>query len=273
MTTREIVRRKSTRTFMKKNLSSSHQEQIKAYLNLPENLIGPNKTVLRVEFIHTDGSTGSGKIGTYGFIKDPRAFIVIICNKTHEALIDCGYVFERFILFLESLDIGSCWVAGTFKRKQLNYISHLKDDEFIPAVIPIGYKREKPTWNDKTIRKISKFDQRKNFDTLFFSKDFDTPITDKETRELLQYVRLAPSATNKQPWRVVMENQVAHFFIEHAPGYGENSKLSFDVQLVDMGIALSHYEIAKGNVTFALLNPEIPTPKDTFDYVMSIIPN
>ncbi|HSL95359.1 MAG TPA: nitroreductase family protein, partial [Thermoleophilia bacterium] len=72
----------------------------------------------------------------------------------------------------------------------------------------------------------------------------------------LEAVRMGPSATNKQPWRIVRGGAVGdagggrdwHFLLRRTRGYGKGS-LAFkalriaDLQRVDMGIALCHFEL------------------------------
>jgi len=89
-------------------------------------------------------------------------------------------------------------------------------------------------------------DNRKPFDELFFSKTFQGQLNEKEKETFgffLEMVRLAPSASNKQPWRVVVDNKVLHFFLKRTPNYNKNM-LHADLQRVDMGIAISHVELA-----------------------------
>ena len=54
-------------------------------------------------------------------------------------------------------------------------------------------------------------------------------------------VRLAPSAVNKQPWRVVVADNTAHFYLRRSKKFSGESKL--DMQMTDMGIALCHFEL------------------------------
>ena len=54
-------------------------------------------------------------------------------------------------------------------------------------------------------------------------------------------VQLAPSATNKQPWRLVVEENKVHFYEEKTKGYANES--TGDIQKVDLGIALYHFEV------------------------------
>lgn len=55
--------------------------------------------------------------------------------------------------------------------------------------------------------------------------------------------RLAPSAVNKQPWRIVVADNKAHFYLKRSKGFGHEGKL--DMQMIDMGIALCHFALTE----------------------------
>lgn len=58
-------------------------------------------------------------------------------------------------------------------------------------------------------------------------------------------VRLAPSASNKQPWRIVKETgrDVFHSYLKENPIY--NRILGeIKIQNLDLGIAMCHFELA-----------------------------
>ncbi len=59
-------------------------------------------------------------------------------------------------------------------------------------------------------------------------------------------VRIAPSGMNLQPWRVLLRDQSFHFFLERNKGIiGMGFKtLLLDLQLVDIGIAVCHFELS-----------------------------
>ena len=65
---------------------------------------------------------------------------------------------------------------------------------------------------------------------------------------MLEVVRWAPSASNKQPWRVVRGRKRWHFYLARTKGYGKGLLTSLvklaDLQRVDMGIAMCHFELA-----------------------------
>jgi len=95
------------------------------------------------------------------------------------------------------------------------------------------------------MRKAIKADSRAPFETLFFDGGFGVPLTQAKAGALampLEMVRWAPSAVNKQPWRVVVDEKGAHFYLKHAKGFVSTSV--GDMQKIDMGIALCHFALA-----------------------------
>ena len=84
-------------------------------------------------------------------------------------------------------------------------------------------------------------------------------------------VRLGPSASNKQPWRIVKIDSFYHFYEYKEPGY--SNMFSYDIQKIDMGIAAAHFHLAmmeKGRRVKIILNgdPNIKVPKN-IEYVFS----
>ncbi|MEW5817521.1 MAG: nitroreductase family protein, partial [Spirochaetota bacterium] len=61
----------------------------------------------------------------------------------------------------------------------------------------------------------------------------------------LECVRLSPSASNNQPWRVFKEKDrnTFHFYLKRTKGY---DKVNSEIQLqeIDMGIAMAHFELS-----------------------------
>ena len=125
-------------------------------------------------------------------------FLVAICKNTQDWMLDCGYVFEKLVLFLEDLGLGTCWLGGTFNREELSLDEKVDDEYFIPIISPVGYEANKMPFKEKIIRKSISADNKKAFDKLFFNNDFNSQIDNETIREHLEMVRLAPSASNKQ---------------------------------------------------------------------------
>lgn len=261
--------RKSVRNYTDKALSEEHEAKLLQFINDESKLIGPFGNSIRIVYKKLANQSNREKIGTYGFVKNAPAFLICICKNDEESLLDLGFVFENLILFLRTYGIGTCWLGGTFKRKKLELEHQFSDGEFIPIISPLGYGAEKLHLVEKLVRKGAKANTRLDFNHLFFNSDFNTSISDPLNRELLEYVRLAPSASNKQPWRIILgDNKTAHFFIERTPKYG--SSLSYDIQMVDIGIALSHFVAAYGKQEVFKENPNIKLPNEFCTYVLSI---
>ena len=73
-----------------------------------------------------------------------------------------------------------------------------------------------------------------------FDGSFYKPLTEESAGEFFQVfemIRWAPSAVNKQPWRVVMNGNEFHFYEKNTRGYVNDG---WDLQKIDMGIALCH---------------------------------
>jgi hypothetical protein len=87
---------------------------------------------------------------------------------------------------------------------------------------------------------------------------------------------MAPSASNKQPWRVVRRGGDWHFYLQRTKGYGKGSALFAvlrlaDLQRVDLGIALCHFELAARELgltgEWVLGEPEIGSLAQGVEYV------
>ena len=49
---------------------------------------------------------------------------------------------------------------------------------------------------------------------------------------------------NRQPWRVLIRDGKVHFFLKRDVSEGSGSDDKPDMQMVDMGIALCHFQLA-----------------------------
>lgn len=256
-----IKNRVSVRTYDNSEVSESVIEQVKDYITQVDN---PFR--VPIEFQILDGK----KHGLNSpVIIGADTYVAAKYKKAYpNAEIAFGYAFEKFILFATSLGLGTVWLAATIDRKVFEKAIELKEDEVMPAVSPIGYALEKRSVRETLMRKVMKSDDRLSFERLFFKGYFQRSLKESEAGQLLlplQMLRLSPSATNKQPWRVVISESRVHFYEEKTKGYAK--KNTGDIQKVDLGIAICHFEIAaneqglKGNIIQN--DPGITIPDNT----------
>ncbi|PAT02456.1 hypothetical protein CI105_00360 [Candidatus Izimaplasma bacterium ZiA1] len=269
-----ILNRSSTRTYKNEMLKKNEIDLILEILKNGSSIAGPFNHKTEFTFSLNQNQEGeSKKIGTYGFIKSAPAFIGGVCINNKESIIDFGFCFERVILDLTNKGFGTCWLGGTFKRK--DYRSSLKNQEIIPALSPVGFRSEQSSIIEKLVRRSAKSNSRKTQKDLF--KDYETlssaiALDMKQFNVLRDVVQAGPSASNKQPWRVYFEDEAIHFYLERTPKY-VGAKLGYDIQLLDIGIAISHASIALDSLNVEYSYQTINRPKEipNNEYIVSII--
>jgi hypothetical protein len=238
-----IKNRTSQRTYDGLPLDVAKKTAIQTVLQNPAS--GPFGGKVRLSLLEQDTPVNKPqKLGTYGIIKGTNSFLVGAVKKSDRALEDFGFVFESIILKATDLDLGTCWLGGSFKRSAFAAAINMQPDEIIPAVSPIGNTKKKRSLRDRTIRLLASSKERKSWSELFYEEEFSNPLPEDSAGSyatVLEMVRLAPSASNKQPWRILHADGCYHLFLKRTKGYG--GMLAVDIQRVDMGIAMCHFEL------------------------------
>lgn len=230
-----IKNRRSVRTFEDKKIEDPLKENISLFLADLE-----KEYASKYKFPLIDISL-NGKVGTYGVIKGANSYIGGVMLEGGN-LVELGYLFEKIIIYLTTVDIGTCWLGGTFKRGEFIDAMGLKEDEKLLVVTPIGYIEEKMSLKEKSMRVLAQSDRRKDFDELFFDENLDPLYLDdsKEFSHALEMVRIGPSASNKQPWRFIKIDGKFNLYLKRTRDYAKS--LDYDIQMIDMGIAQYHFE-------------------------------
>jgi hypothetical protein len=242
----ELIKyRTSQRSYTSEKFSDEMSEKID--LILKSNTIGAMGNTVKFHLIEKSFNSDNQKVklGTYGFIKGAHYFIAGVLKKQEFDHEDYGYLLEKIVLHLTDLNLGTCWIGGTFSRSEFSQLIKVGKDEFIPAETPVGFTTERRSLRDNIIRWSAGSKNRKPWNELFFDSTFDHPLTEANADNYafpLEMVRLAPSASNKQPWRILKQNGQFHFFLQRTAGYDKIIK-SVDLQRVDIGIAMSHFEL------------------------------
>ncbi len=184
------------------------------------------------------------KLGTYGFIKGARLYILGAVKDRPGAMEDLGYCLENIILKATSLGLGTCWLGGSFKRAAFARQMDLQAGELLPAITPVGYPANEASPAERLARLTIKSRKRKPWSELFFGPDAKAPLDEEEAgpyHDPLEAVRLSPSASNRQPWRIVKdETDKFHLYLKESKIY--NRILGrVRLQNIDMGIAMCHF--------------------------------
>ena len=197
--------------------------------------------------IEDDKLTEMGKMTSYGVIKDARLYIGGYADPDDRSIIDYGYCFQDMLLELTVIDLGTCWMGGTFGRSFIAKSLSLPEGKVIPAISPVGFSMEKRAFADKVTRFLAGSKNRKAHNKLFFNYNGERelqPVITEDLRspldEVFESVRFAPSASNKQPWRILIQDNMYHFYCDFDKKYNSMIK-GFNIQSLDMGIALCHF--------------------------------
>lgn len=234
----QIPLRRSVRTFSKVPFNHVDVKKIEEILKSLGKLDTPFGSNVSLELLN-QASGENEKIGTYGFVQNAAAFLAGSTPNKLESIIDYGFIGQLAVLQLLELGIGSVWLGGTFNRNTVK--RSLKTDDLIPALIAIGHPKDK-SLTEQTIRLLVRASSRKDFGELFSDVKGQPIDNSHKYAQVLEALRLAPSGTNRQPWRVVVDDKKLSLFIQRTPNYAK--ELNYDVQGLDMGIALAHLKIA-----------------------------
>lgn len=247
----EIVRRRfSCRDYRREPVSAKKREQLQAFIEaLPPGPFGARPRFDLLAATETDSKSLRG-LGTCGFIKNPSAFILGAMSPSEYNLEDYGYMLESIILYATSQDLGTCWLGGTFTKSRFAKKINLSANETMPAVASVGEYATSGQKRQGLVSRRAGSDQRLSWEKLFYSFSRDVPLIQNKAAEYataLEMVRLGPSASNKQPWRILKHNQFWRFYLQRTPGYRKDLIKHIldlcDLQRLDMGIAMCHFEL------------------------------
>lgn len=166
-----------------------------------------------------------------GSVKAP-CYAVITSEDAPLAKANAGFLGEQLVAALTMRGIGTCWSGGMKASKTAFPLPYI-------AAIGFGYPKDGPLRNGE--RKL----RRKTAEEICLKQP-----EGKLMKDLVEAVRVAPSAVNRQPWRLEPEGDALHVFCEKPSfltpvGIG-SVKLPLPgaalekLQEVDCGIALAH---------------------------------
>lgn len=233
-----IKRRVSTRSYEEKSLTKKDKRKL---MDFNADLTNPFGVDVKVQYISKDKGAEDVQLGTYGTIRGAKDFLAITVKDQPYAMEAVGYQFENLVLYATDMGLGTVWLAGTFNRKDFKNVIEISDEDLFPCICPVGYQGQKRSFIEKITRVSLGSKKRKEWDKLFFLDDFSKSLTKEGAgryTDALDMLRLAPSATNAQPWAVVKEGDKFHFFCNYKNSLNNDVK---KIKHLDLGIALSHF--------------------------------
>ncbi len=262
----ELIKgRKSVRTFDGMMIGEGHRKDIEEYIRDI-----PNPFNIRVDFVLLNAKEHGLSSPV---LAGEELYVAGKVEKKPYAEVAYGYSFEKLVLYAWKLGIGSVWIGGTMKREKFENAAGVRDEEMMPCISPLGYPSKKRSLKEKMMRKGVGADTRIPAEELFFDGTWGTPLApDGNMKDILEMVRWAPSAVNKQPWRIIRKDGIYHFYEKKSRGYVKDN--TGDLQKIDVGIALCHFCMGleeKGmQAEITVKDPGIEIPQDV-EYIVSVI--
>ncbi|MDI9614322.1 nitroreductase family protein [Methanothermobacter sp.] len=204
-----IFRRKSTRRYSSP-VSDDALHEIRDYLGGLESLLPSIPFEFRI--------IGENDVSTR--MQKPAPHYIAAFSEGHMGRLNVGFMLQQMDLKLSSMGIGSCW-QGIPRVK-----GHVKSDlEFI-ILLAFGVAAE------PVHREPSEF-KRKPLCEITDIRGMD---------DVLEAVRLAPSAVNNQPWYLRGGDGIVHAYCRVQNPV--KRRLLGRWNPIDMGIALAHLKIS-----------------------------
>jgi nitroreductase len=171
-------------------------------------------------------------------------FIIATSEEKSLFMMNIGFRMEQVILFATAQGVGTCWIGGLFTEERIGALLGLTKGERVIALTPLGYPDT--SFYGRTIHTIVHLGgpdirRRKPLDQMAFGSKFGSPLEtkDEELLEVLECTRLAPSWTNSQPWRFVVDGEEI-IALADASGRNLSVRDGKHYYRLDAGIAMSH---------------------------------
>jgi nitroreductase len=188
----------------------------------------------RAEFLRiSPEKVFKGIVGGYGKITGAPYYVAFIgSSESPNAEEGIGYTGEGVILEATALGLGTCWVSGFFRPEAVKEHIALADHERVYAVTPIGYTEKGFSFKEKFYSGAARSPKKKPLE-----KIVEGNVPEPWQEKAIEAARIAPSATNRQPWRFVVGEKSITVRVD--------SPKDSDIfpKRLDCGIAMLHIEL------------------------------
>ena len=231
-----IPRRRSVRAYRAERIDNAVLADLLRYMEALVPLIPGAKVAGRI--IPTDHGSFLQKW------KTPH-FIAIFSDGSDDGLLNAGFMYQQLDLYAQSLGLGTCWVG----------LGSLTGEESVPEGMKLAVMMAIGVPDDVPERTSADFKRKAMAD-----------LTDQPD-DRLEALRLAPSATNSQPWYVTHDGDTLHIWREELGLIKQRTHGRMNK--IDMGIGLCHLYVTNPT-TFRFRREENPPTLKGWVYMGSV---
>lgn len=200
-----LAQRKSYRSYQKHDLDEGDLSQLKYYMEQLNEAYGKDWFTLS---FFMDGKAVIEKLdGEAGYsgvmIESPHYVGFSVKQDTYEAYLWGAYALAALEKKAFELDVESCWISLQETSEELRASLTKDADEVTQVLLALGQGK------DHLPFRPNETENRLPLSELVFDDDLDHPFDLEKlaswgVEDLFFYVRNAPSAYNRQPWRFVI---------------------------------------------------------------------
>lgn len=219
-----INQRHSVRRYLDKPLDEKTVNALRAKIDELNEAGG-----LHIQLVTNERSAFSGMM-SYGKFYGVENYIVMVGKKSSELDWRTGYYGEQLVLYAQTLGLNTCWVGLSYRK--VDKVYKVADGEKLVCMIALGYgATQGVSHKTKTAEQVSNVSES----------------TPDWFRKGVEAAVLAPTAINQQK-----------FTFEYVAPEGNDkpcviANKGFSLvgyTKIDLGIAMSHFEIAAGKNNF-----------------------
>lgn len=147
-------------------------------------------------------------------------YFILAGNNSDDLAEKLGYASADLMLYAQTLGLNTWYVGGTYNRNVLKYVP----DKKVIGIVALGYGRNNGVpHKSKTIKDVAKYDGEA---PEWFQKGVEASL-------------LAPTALNKQDYRIVGKGDKVRILIDNGAFTGANK-----------GLIKYHFELGAGKENF-----------------------
>ena len=132
--------------------------------------------------------------GMKSAIKGTDVYAVVVAKKSAPMELE-GFMGQALVLEATAMGLGACWLGAFFYPDVVSRNVNLQNDEVIHCVIALGKVSAPPAFNPK----------RKELEKLCGMSEAQLAELGAWQKDAVLAARLAPSAMNLQPWKLVAD--------------------------------------------------------------------
>jgi hypothetical protein len=174
----------------------------------------------------------TGLVKSYGKVTGAPSLIAFVGDS--DSLVELGYMGQTVILDATLAGLDTCWIAGSFSAENAGALVELAPGESVRAVTPLGYATKNKSGAEWLVGAAIKPRSRLALEEIAAGSE----SWPGWAREAAGAVRLAPSGSNRQPWRLRFEDGSLVFATAPEPYW---------TAPMDIGVAMLHAELGALN--------------------------